>query len=99
MLFDDAPKVLNQRDLRRTADDEVWLHAKYVGRPSEFGNLFIVGRDGDQEECVMKYEAYLDQHPELVAQIKRELRGWNLICWCKPKRCHADIQLRIANGF
>lgn len=28
----------------------------------------------------------------------RNLRGWNLACWCKPDaRCHADILLRLAN--
>jgi len=28
----------------------------------------------------------------------RELRGWNLACWCKEDRqCHVDILLRLAN--
>jgi hypothetical protein len=33
-----------------------------------------------------------------VDDVKRELRGKNLACWCKSGlACHADILLRIAN--
>ena len=27
-----------------------------------------------------------------------ELRGKDLVCWCKPQRCHADILLELANS-
>lgn len=31
--------------------------------------------------------------------IKRELRGKNLACWCKPgDPCHCDVLLEIANS-
>ena len=31
--------------------------------------------------------------------IKKELRGKNLACWCKPgEACHADVLLEIANS-
>lgn len=33
-----------------------------------------------------------------VDDVKRELRGKNLACWCKESPCHADILLEIANG-
>lgn len=34
-----------------------------------------------------------------VEDVKRELRGKNLACWCKPGTpCHADVLLEIANG-
>lgn len=33
-----------------------------------------------------------------VEDVRRELRGKNLACWCKMGRmCHADILLKIAN--
>jgi hypothetical protein len=33
-----------------------------------------------------------------VEDIRRELRGHNLACWCKPgQACHADVLLEIAN--
>ena len=36
--------------------------------------------------------------PPTVAEIRRELRGKNLACWCEPgSPCHADVLLEIAN--
>lgn len=36
--------------------------------------------------------------PTTVEDVKRELRGKNLACWCKPGApCHADVLLEIAN--
>lgn len=33
-----------------------------------------------------------------IKQIREELAGKNLACWCPPdKPCHADVLLRIAN--
>lgn len=34
-----------------------------------------------------------------VADIRRELAGKNLVCWCPiGSPCHADVLLRVANG-
>jgi hypothetical protein len=33
-----------------------------------------------------------------VAEVRRELRGKNLACWCKEGPCHADVLLEIANS-
>ena len=45
----------------------------------------------------------IGHHP--VEEIRSELRGKDLACWCslmdkdgKPTQCHADILLEIANG-
>lgn len=73
--------------------------AVYVGRPSPFGNPFVIGRDGSREEVVRKYEAWLMAQPDLVARAKEELVGRDLVCWCAPRACHADILMRIANGL
>lgn len=33
-----------------------------------------------------------------VEDVRRELRGKNLACWCKPgEPCHADVLLALAN--
>lgn len=35
---------------------------------------------------------------ELIQQAREELRGKNLMCWCRlSKPCHADVWLEIAN--
>jgi hypothetical protein len=86
------PTVLNKKKLRGTLPDSV-----YVGRPSIWGNPFVIGRDGTRDEVIMKYETWLVQQPTLLAKLDR-LTGKHLICWCGPARCHADVLLRLANG-
>jgi hypothetical protein len=31
----------------------------YIGRPSIWGNPFVIGRDGDRAEVIGQYEAWL----------------------------------------
>ncbi len=84
-------KVLNARQVgTRPAADRV-----YVGRPSKWGNPFAIGRDGTRDEVIAKYRAWLMQQPALLAQLP-ELRGKNLVCWCAPQRCHADVLVEFA---
>lgn len=74
-------------------------NTKFVGRPSRWGNPYIVGIHGTADQCVQKYE--IDIRRGKIAtpeEIKRELKGMNLMCWCPlDKPCHADVLLRIAN--
>lgn len=86
------PRVLNQRDLAELPDGAV-----YVGRPSKWGNPYKAGRDGTREEVIALYEANLLADPFLMSQLD-ELRGRDLVCWCAPLRCHADVLLRLANS-
>jgi hypothetical protein len=68
----------------------------YIGRPSKWGNPFVIGRDGTRSEVIALYEKYLQASPKLMSSLA-ELAGKNLICWCSPKACHGDILLRYAN--
>jgi hypothetical protein len=68
----------------------------YVGRPTQWGNPFEIGRDGTREEVIAKYEAWLRTQPNLMRDL-RSLRGQVLACWCAPKPCHGDVLLRLAN--
>ena len=86
-------KVLNKKDLGRPLDPR---GEAYVGRGpynGDFGNPFIVGRDGTLEEVLKLYDAYLDARPDLIARFS-ELLGKHLVCYCAPQPCHADILLR-----
>jgi hypothetical protein len=69
----------------------------YIGRPSKFGNPFVIGRDGTREQVIAKYEAWIRANPTLMAAALSELRGQNLVCFCAPLACHGDVLLRIAN--
>ncbi len=73
----------------------------YIGRPmpdfldgSSFANPFKIGVDGARAEVLEKYEAYLRGNQELLDKIL-ELDGKVLGCWCKPKKCHGDIIVKL----
>lgn len=69
----------------------------YVGRPSKWGNPFVIGRDGDRCAVIRKYADWLTRQPELLAALG-ELRGRRLVCWCAPQACHADVLAEKANS-
>lgn len=68
----------------------------FIGRPTEWGNPFIIGRDGDRATVVKKYEEYLRERRDLMDRLP-ELRGRDLVCFCSPEECHGDVLLRLAN--
>lgn len=72
----------------------------YIGRPSKFGNPFVIGRDGTREEVVDKYRAWLwDQMRtnRITAREVAALRGKRLGCYCAPARCHGDVLMAAAD--
>ena len=72
-------------------------HDVYIGRPSKWGNPFVVGRDGTREQVIAKFEAWLVRQPALMASLP-ELRGKVLGCWCSPLACHGDVLARLADA-
>lgn len=71
--------------------------AVFIGRPSRWGNPFVIGKHGTREEVIALYRQWLVLHPELYIAAKTELRGRDLVCLCSPLACHGDILLEIAN--
>lgn len=72
-------------------------HDVYIGRPTKWGNPFMIGRDGNRTQVVEKYRQYLLSNDDLRAQLT-ELRGKVLGCWCAPDACHGDVLAEMANG-
>ena len=72
-----------------------------VSRPSKWGNPWRVPVDGDQAACVESFKMMLaagKTPPFALLNIRDELAGKNLACWCKVGTpCHADVLLRLAN--
>jgi hypothetical protein len=69
-----------------------------VCRPGKWGNPFVVGKDGDAQQCVDLYECLTAEWRTEQAESLNELSGKNLACWCKPGTpCHADVLLSLAN--
>ncbi len=74
----------------------------YIGRPSKWGNQFVIGVDGTREEVILLYKVWLNQwlhnRPDHLETLKTELRGKILGCWCAPLPCHGDVLAEIANS-
>lgn len=70
----------------------------YIGRPSPWGNRFVIGPDGTREQVIEKYRDWIMRQPELIERAKRELKGRVLGCFCKPLPCHGDVLKEIADA-
>lgn len=84
------PVVLNKRNLNALPENSV-----YCGRPSKWGNPF--NKEMVREIAVVKHKNWVLSNPAFIEEIKTELKGKDLVCWCAPKICHCDILLQIAN--
>lgn len=88
-------------------------HDVYIGRPSKWGNPFSHLADtralinvATRKESVEMYHAWLegrlqqiiDIDPPSIQEIKAELKGKILGCWCAPQACHGDVLSKIANS-
>jgi len=69
----------------------------YIGRPSKWGNPFLIGKDGTREEVIEKYEDYLLNNVKLLNDLW-ELQNKRLGCWCAPKACHGDVLAEHADN-
>lgn len=121
---------------QRTAGWRMPEGAVYVGRPTRWGNPYIIGQVGDSRRwtgyfvgeerratashgeyptkaqaaarAVMLFELHtgpLGDYELDEDEVRRELGGRDLACWCPlvdeqgdPFPCHADALLRIANS-
>lgn len=88
-----APRVVNLRD-KATLVETPYVR---VDRSTKWGNPFKIGRDGDRDTVIEKYEAWIAALNTAGVVDITELRGKNLACWCAPLPCHADVLLRLAN--
>lgn len=67
-------KVLNARKVgKRSSAMQV-----YIGRPSKWGNPFVIGRDGSRADVIAKYRAWIVAQPALMNALD-ELRGRDLV--------------------
>jgi len=100
------PKVLNKRT------DVIPPDAIYVGRPTKWDNPYKIGQSyildkGDvteqifskitREQAIKLYRLWLDHQLYLFNLNILELKDKDLVCWCAPLPCHADVLLELAN--
>ena len=73
---------------------------RFPPKASIFCNPFIIDKDGNREEVLIKYEEYIRERlkagndPIFKGELMK-LKGKNLGCWCKPEKCHGDILLKF----
>lgn len=89
------PMVYNLRKQKILMPDDAVL----VDRSTPYGNPFRE-RVWGRAKCLELYREWimLPEQAELRARMQRELCGKDLVCWCAPLPCHADIILKIANA-
>ena len=80
-----------------------------VARPTRWGNQFQVPKGHPWKDAawsVLQFSFWIDRlerfpdhpNPPAIADIRTELHGKNLACWCKPvEPCHADALMELAN--
>lgn len=73
----------------------------YVGRPTKWGNPYIIGTrlNLTRKETVNLFRKYFAKwQTDLTEDVQEQLRGKDLACWCPlDQPCHADVLLEIAN--
>jgi hypothetical protein len=72
-----------------------------VSRPGKWGNPFKIEEGLTAQGAVNLFRSYLlnGMLSFTVDDVRRELKGKNLACWCRPDGvCHADVLLEIANS-
>ena len=72
----------------------------FIGRGSPFGNPYVIGKDGDRDEVIKKYERdfYKKIKNERFRRLVLSLKGKKLGCFCKPEKCHGDIIVQYLEG-
>ena len=78
----------------------------YIGRPSKWGNPFLLGVHGNRDKVIDLYEKWLlgiikspnNKPPPSLDDAKKELSGKVLGCYCAPKKCHGDILVKFTGG-
>jgi len=88
--------------------------AIYVGRPSRWGNPFVIGQHvvpplnryqpksifvRDASHATLLYKIWLQATADRCSDLVPLLGGRDLVCWCPlDSPCHADVLLELANG-
>jgi hypothetical protein len=89
---------------RRTKNWKLPPNTVYVGRPTVWGNPFVVDSEliGGEKLTVEKSIALYRQYAREAfndRDLRACLRGKNLACWCPlDQPCHADVLLEMANS-
>ena len=81
---------------KRTKGWQMPKNTVYVGRPTKWGNPFIIGNKWNLECALIKYRQWLLWKIQNDPDFLKPLQGKDLACWCNlTEACHADILLEL----
>lgn len=87
--------VVNHRVMKGQEPAEDYV---YIGRPSKWGNPFVIGPGGDRAAVIRRYAEWIVDQPALLLALP-ELRDKRLGCYCRPEKpCHGDVLAAMADG-
>ncbi len=72
----------------------------YAGRPSIFGNPYVIGPDGTRDQVIRKFKIDFDfriENDEDFRNAILKLKDKRIACWCDFPR--EDCHLRIIKEF
>ncbi len=61
---------------------------------SKWANPYKIKDIESIDKCLQLYEEYIRSNKILMMSLS-ELQGKTLGCWCKPKKCHGDILIKL----
>ena len=81
------------------------FYSIYIGRGSKWGNQFThlksnysdITKVASREEAIEMHKAELLANPTMLKEVRSELKGEILGCFCKPKGCHGDTYAWICD--
>jgi hypothetical protein len=81
-------------------DNPTYIHVK-VDRSTIFGNPYPLSSESYRDTCVSLYRKYFDtvllpksrirETLSRLSKFHKEGRTIVLLCWCAPKKCHAEV--------
>jgi hypothetical protein len=96
--------IVNKRDFHPERYQHFDAVVEYVSRPSILGNPFNMRNESERDEVCDKYEEWLRRSFVSDLNVRTEILGIAndatkcdvyLVCWCAPKRCHAESIKRL----
>ncbi|MCK5612111.1 DUF4326 domain-containing protein [Candidatus Pacearchaeota archaeon] len=103
------PKRYQRKRIRGWRKADHCPDAVFVGRGTKWGNPFAVGGPrlhgsiaytNEGSVSLFKDELKAGHLGFTIEDVKRELKGKDLMCWCREDEpwCHGDVLLEIANS-
>jgi hypothetical protein len=103
----EAKRMAERIQLKRSKGWRMPENTVKVDRSTRWGNPFTADACGSIRSAVERHARWMageaeapdGRKPPELSEIRRELGGRNLGCWCSLKGpCHADLLIRIANA-